>query len=270
MKSKLVRRILIGAVILLCLVFLLTQCRKPEIIAEFDLYSIGVLDGQYYLITDVLYQQKDDMYSTEVPPSFDSIYELVDSVTNGKLTKSELERATLLFPYASRYGIEICNFDNLCQPVFPEGFFVSEVEWNGMKYSVHISETEGSSIGNLSSIQVVPEDEYRSRYQYHFENQFEDITIDRVEHISDRNAEVIYWDNESKINIRYSFQQEETKYTVNEFYNDESSLIPRKIDIYMENGDYFAYTTLLHPTERPSEEWLREFNLEKYEHPSSQ
>ena len=280
MKYRLVRQILIGAVLLLSLVFLLTQCRKPEIIAEFDLYSIGVLDGQYYLIVDESHNESGgNEMMLEPAVVFDSMYDFVDSVLNGKLQRIDLQEV-MRFKSRDEHGIKICDFSDLCHPVFPKDLYPSHISWRGENYQFVFS--------NFESVHGVIYCKTKEQYDYEFRNSYinfsdkESINVSQTETIADRNAEVTYYTNARATSrykrVQYSFQQGGTQYFVDERYLLSSSYkdafvsdtVPYSITMYMENGRYFCIASLNGFSERPSEEWLREFNLEKYEHPSSQ
>ncbi len=284
MKSRLVRQILIGSVILLCLVFLLTQCRKPEIIAEFDLYSIGVLDGQYYLILDEsrIYESQNEFVEgnmiSEPAVEFDSMYDFLDAVLNGKLQRTQLKEV-MRFRSWDEHGIKICDFSDLCHPVFPEDLYPSHITWRGENYQFVFS--------NYESVHGVIYIKSKEQYDYDFKKSYinfsdtEAINVIQKETIADRNAEVTYYTNANATSqykrVQYSFQQGGTQYFVDERYRLSSSYkdafvsdtVPYSITMDMENGRYFCNASLNGFSERPSEEWLREFNLEKYEHPSS-
>ena len=279
MKSKLLRGILIGAAIVLCIICVLTQCRKPEIIAEFDLYSSGVLDGQYYLILDESNNGSGGNGMIQEPTvKFSSMYDFVDSVPNGKLQRIDLQEV-MRFRSWDKHGIKICDFSDLCHPVFPEDLYPSHITWRGENYQFVFSNYE--SVNGVIYIKSKEQYDYQFRKSYINFSDKESINVIQTETIADRNAEVTYYTNANATSeykrVQYSFQQGGTQYFVDERYLLRSSYkdafvsdtVPYSITMYMENGRYFCNASLNGFSERPSEEWLREFNLEKYEHPVS-
>lgn len=277
MKLKPWRPILIGAVILLSLVFLL---REPKIIAEFDLYSIGVLDGQYYLIIDESQNEfVEGNMIAEPTVEFDSMYDFLDTVLNGKLERTQLKEV-MRFRSWDEHGIKICDFSDLCQPVFPEDLYPSHISWRGDKYQFVFNNYE--SVHGVIYIMTKEQYDYEFRDSYINFSDKESINVSQTETIADRNAEVAYYTNARATSrykrVEYSFQQGGTQYFVDERYLLSSSninafvsdAVPYSITMYMENGRYFCMASLYEFSERPSEAWLRAFNLEKYEHTSSQ
>ena len=107
-----------------------------------------------------------------------------------------------------KHGVKVCDFNNLYEPILPEGFSVLGLTWSGSYYAFSID-----SGGDLSgSFFYIPHDQYTSFFKQNYEESFNsplifdfdetDIVVDGV------NAKAITYKSEvsSIKNIRYTIE----------------------------------------------------------------
>jgi len=196
--------------------------------------------------------------------------EFADTVGNRKLDERQLQMLSR-FP-KDEHGIKTVDSSNLTRPVAPANCTFSELTWKGLNYYFTMKDENGTSLYFICLAKEVYERHVSDEYEEIYENNL--VTITKEEKVEERNADVIYYTtpvSDIKTMI-YTFQEGQTQYTVFETYllrhnNSElttSDVVPANFMLHMKNGDYHAQIYFNEFTERPTVEYLKQFNVAKF------
>ena len=238
-------------------------------------YSLKTVDGVHYIEVGSEYApSEEDLKINVAAPSleFSTMDEMVDTVLNKKLDEKQL-KTVYRFEKDKSGKIRTVDFNNLAVPVLPNNHTLSpEVTWTGRDYYFETSVENGSTIWAYCETADLFEGLMSREYGFIYEN--DNATITKEETVEDRNATVVHTQTSSAElrRIIYSFQEGDTQYTIFEKYtlrsNDPSVItsedIPRYVMVFVRNKDFYVRFQIRDLTERPSMEYLKQFNVTKY------
>ena len=180
--------------------------------------------------------------------------------------------------YSITQSREICDINQLFEPIYPESFDTYTVKWMFTFYEFHMEDTKSGinvEVRNLrqevferliAEMQNWPE----TLVLYAYVDTTEDV---RTEREAERNAMVYYWDTRSgkeKKECIYTIEKDGQIFYVYEQYSlsegdgEFSAEVPQEVSVYGEyNGQYYSVDGSGF-TERPSIEWLTSFGMVPY------
>jgi len=241
-------------------------------------YTLKTVDGVHYIEVGSEYapSEEDLQFNEEAGLKFSTMDEMVDAVLNKKLDESQLKKV-YTFDRDANGKIRTVDFTNLVVPVVPANHTLSsEVRWLGGEYTFRMNSKSGARAYVFCRTPELFEYFISDKYESVYGREGHNNAI-KKEKVEDRNATVVYvkTDRAELKHIIYSFQEGQTQYTVFEDYTlkyvDPSSypyvisdVIPTVVKLYVRNGDYCIEFQIRDLTERPSMEYLKQFNVEKF------
>lgn len=233
-------------------------------------YTLVEQSGKNYLVFDNINDYDNSGLTQLASLDFDSLAELKNVVTNGKLEDWQKNVVATSFE-KDETGILICDFNKLLEPVMPGDCKLNGVNWSGETYSFYVS-TESEIFGFFH---YYTEDVYRRIYDREFENFFNrtNITVKGSYETSDGKIVTNFLTFAGDfMNIRYTYSAEDKTIIVDETYRlsmvDESlatsSTVPSNIVLFIEEPDAYYRVDLYGFVEKPSESWLYEFGMKPY------
>lgn len=224
-------------------------------------YELIEQDGEYYIVFDdmTLYDVPNDIGNVK----FESFAEFKDTVTNGKLTAWQKRIIVTEFE-KNDIGIRICDFNNLLEPHMPNDCKTSWVYWAGESYSFSIS----SSSGVFGFITKYPQSTYDKIFNREVEEVFNNTTIkvkETYETDDGKKVTVYITPTGSLRYIIYTIAYGEKNIVVKEEYWSSPNTVPTDIEMYCTESNAYYVVNLHGFVEKPSDEWLYEFGMEKVE-----
>ncbi len=228
-------------------------------------------DPQFIILADSTPDAENSVVALP-KPTFSSIAEMKKRIKSGDISSEEYGRILAAFGYSKddresyKEWTEICDLDRLYDLKLPKDVSYDKVEWYGRDY-VFILDSDSSVRG---SIVCCPEEYltecYNSSSLDAVAEKCERVLSDKK--VSDRNARVLEYENTAdgikrKI-ISYEILRPDGVLVVEEHYDSVSASVPRSIKLYGTHHDGCFYGTLSDLPERPSVDWLTEFNLREY------
>ena len=237
-------------------------------------YSIIDHDGEHIIVFDDIstYQKSQSSHMVVGELSFPSMKDFKESVTEGKLTKSQKE-VMARFIKDENGNIPACDFNNLYVPKVSNDCSVNGVSWEGgNEYDFSLSFDEG---GN-GFVQYLTESRYNSIYEERYGTFFErkNINVTASERL-DGNKDVTYYSTSSGDfkRVRYTLNDNGRSLIVDRAYRlrinhdllEASKDIPSSIEIYCVEGDVRYYIWLTDFVEDPTDDWLMQFGMERFD-----
>ena len=175
------------------------------------------------------------------------------------------------FPKDDKGAIVSCDFNNLYIQKLPKDGWINSVSWSGSYYSFSYEFENGSSGYSHCFTKSQFDEKYKRDYLDFFNNSR--IVVTKMETLDD-GKEVIYCKTgtgEFKF-IRYTVIAEDKVMTVfkkfrlkmDYFDLPVSSTIPASVSLYCSSDEWYNFVCLDDLTEDPTDEWLSNFELEKY------
>ena len=245
-----------------------TKNDEPYEIKVDDYTLIKNENGCYLTFDDISKYQNNSSNGSMVAGeiTFDSIKEFKDRVTKGLL--EDWEKQVVASFSNNGVDIQTCDFNNLYEPLFPQGSDIVGVGWKITSYYFMIN-NDNEYFGFIS---VLSYEEYEKQYTRDFENALngDQITIESVEIVNEK--EVTYYKTPlaSLKREAYTLQKENITVLVDKQFSltdnsiSQSSSIPYRITLYCVGGDRNYIVTLYSLQENPTDEWLLEFGLKPY------
>ena len=275
------------AIALCLIVSLLCACGQPNsdipiedgVYSENESYKMYIEDGKWYIEffepSDAENNSSKEMsgYSEVSPPSpvFDSAADMKEMLTREELPDSLVQqlKATLV----GRKRLELCDPNKICELTTPEDFAYDVVGIDVRAYSYRFHKQD--SIGVIYSTNKEVYDEAFETEYLNFAN--ENYTITSETTTEDRNARVVYSSTPAtnQKHILYKITAGESEiYVVEQYvlrrlddggtgtrFSIVSDTIPKRIDIFANDGTNYWYGWFMGFEERPSVEWLSSFRL---------
>lgn len=265
----------------LCLLFL-SGCHavKPPLI--FDNYSILLENEKWYFVTDSIekpaypadpapnsYDHTALSYHT---PRFSSLKEMHDKFTTGSLDAELL--SSLVTYYCDDSGMwEICDLNHLFDCQLPGDVTAESVLLYGTTYSWTLK----SEIFTNGTMMFCTQEEYDKHFDHYSGDQNGNppgaITIHAKEQISDRNATEYHYSNnigEFKL-LKYQIKLRDKSLYITEKYqlslpggNTETDIVPRTLEISIEENGVLAHIWLDGLCQRPTIQWITFFGLNPF------
>ena len=245
-----------------------TENNEPYEIKVDDYTLIKNENGCYLKFDDISKYQNNSSNGSMVAGeiTFDSIKEFKDRVTKGLLEDWEKQFVASF----SNNGVDIqtCDFNNLYEPLFPQGSDIVGVGWKITSYYFMIN-NDNEYFGFIN---VLSYEEYEKQYTRDFENALngDQITIESVEIVDKK--EITYYKTPlaSLKREAYTLQKGnitvlvDKRFSLTDLSISQSSSIPYRITLYCSDGDRYYTVTLYSLQEDPTDEWLLEFGLKPY------
>lgn len=273
-----VRKMLILSIVLL----LLSGCAKKSSLAAEYGYRCYESNGQYYITMDVELGAEDVNGGTSLRLyyiKFQDFEEMISDFKNGNFTELEWMKLkdNMVYCYEKNL-LPIVDFDNLLQPVYPEGYYLSSVLCTGPDLRV-ILDNQSDALGSVD----VYYEEYMGGSKFWFMHVDPERRIEfyksegrvEVEYEEDRNATVVKKysiphyagstyvpESLEKTSCFYSFTKDNIVYYVCEEYNGNEEKI-KDVTLIVQDGDDIMYFNI-YLNERPSIEFLSQFGFEPY------
>lgn len=268
------RKIYSCAVVLVALALLIAGCGSKEKKADMP-YEIVEENGEYYIILDEEYREKQrerewsesDLMCMRARSviRFTSIEDMKRSIETGDLTEDELI-AMAEFKTDDLGRIPIMDLSALTQASFPSCFDDVMVVWRDAEYWYTLRSFSEEIYGSLS--ECLSKDEWQEEVDSWcgFKDN-EDIEVTGRTLDSERNAEIVSY------RTKYG-QYQEAYYTIknrgDEIHVFESYVLSEEleltsIELYGHTNDHYFHAVIRDFTERPSLEWLSQFEMTDYE-----
>ncbi len=233
-------------------------------------YSIIEQSGQHYIVFDNESIYESGEQSELAGLDFATLKEFKDNVTQGKLSDWQILTIAKSFK-KDDIGVLICDFDNLYEPTMPTGCTIDGVYWEGECYSFYMS-TDTEIFG---FIHYYTQSQYDIIFQKNYENYFDKttITVKNTVVTEDNKTMVTYSTSAGELmQIRYEISDNDRTVIVDETYrlnmNDNSLVsspsIPTNVTLYCEYDGICFAVDLYGFTEKPSEDWLSQFDMREY------
>ena len=229
-------------------------------------YEIVTVDGQSYIEINksINFSEMQGMERADV--EFKSVDEFIDTVTNGKLTDSQLKTVNG-FRKDDNGKIKICDFSNIQVSVQPNDYVTNCVYWIGERYSYDLTARDGS-FGYVSYYEN--DADFKSYYDYEYENFFDRnlITITKEVTVEKRTEHFYFTSNGQFKRIRYTVIDGKTSYTVDEKYRLATNVglpvseeVPDTVVLYGDNDGKKFVVSISNLKKAPTEEWIKQFNI---------
>ena len=226
-------------------------------------------DGNFIVFDDPsVYKVQNQQLATVI---FSSMKEFRDSVIEGRLTEQQKRIMVTAFPKDDKGAIVSCDFNNLYIQKLPEDGWINSVSWSGSYYSFSYKFENGSSGYSHCFTKSQFDEMYKRDYLDFFNNSR--IVVTKMETLDD-GKEVIYCKTGTAVLkfIRYTVIAEDKVMTVfkkfrlkmDYFDLPVSSTIPASVSLYCSSDEWYNFVCLDDLTEDPTDEWLSNFELEKY------
>jgi hypothetical protein len=211
-------------------------------------------------------------------PEYSTLEEMRQGIIAGEISEYEWYCILKTAKRNEDGTIKICNVDELHECVFPINLDVGLIEWSGATYTYLFA--DGTLSGGMT---VVDEERYVNNLDEGYKDFLEYDGIFTEEYDTERAATIYNHVNGSGGKSRYVCYEISTankSILVQEVYYQRSSSDAKEsagskvtleqemelsyIKLWIEEGDGYAFGTLLGLTERPSLEWLSQFGLREY------
>ncbi|MBQ9073919.1 MAG: hypothetical protein IJY30_05645 [Muribaculaceae bacterium] len=233
-------------------------------------YSIIEQSGQHYIVFDNVSIYESGGQSELAGLEFATLKEFKNNVTQKKLSDWQMLTIATSFK-KDDIGVLICDFDNLYEPTMPTECTIDGVYWEGECYSFYMS-TDTEIFG---FIHYYTQSQYDIIFQKDYENYFDKTTITVKDTVvtEDNKTMVTYSTSAGELmQIRYEISDKDRMVIVDETYRldmTDNSLvaspsIPTNITLYCEYDGVCFIVDLYGFTEKPSEDWLSQFVMQKY------
>ena len=243
--------------------------------AHTDMYTISYADGRYVLtFTDKMDEimENGELLNQIVVkhPSFSSAEEMRSRIISSDLGFSAEEMA-VLYTYTKGEPMEICGPDDLYDVRLPEDLQLGSIVWYGYTYEFNL---EGD-FGFGGMVEPVSQEEFQDTLHKEYTAfPYENFIVISENEIPDRNArEVIFETSTARIrSVLYEVDIDDGTIFIREDYPLEyfidveytaNETVPNRVFLYGQQADACFTGELLYPNERPSEQWLASFGLEK-------
>ena len=246
-----------------------TENDEPYEIKVDDYTLIKNENGCYLTFDDISKYQSNSNSSMEVANvEFSSIKEFKDRVTKGLLTNGEKNIVADFSKYDNGY-IKMCDFNNLYEPMLPQGSTIPRVLWEADSYSFEICR-ENIYYGYLL---IMTKEGYTRIYENEYENALnkDTITITKTEEI-DGKCIIYYKTSAASIRLeRYTLYSGDKTIIVDKKFVLEghpllnpSETVPINIRMYCNEGNKYYIVNIDTVYEDPTDGWLLEFGLKPY------
>ena len=246
-----------------------TENNEPYEIKADDYTLIKNENGCYLTFDDISkYQNNSNGGSVLADVVFKSIKDFKDSVTQGLLTDDD-KYIVASFPKNTDGSIKTCDFNNLYEPILPQGSSITKVLWESDNYSFRIIE-EDVYYGYFN---IFTAEDYMRIYQDEYENALnkDTITITETEE-ADGKVIIHYKTKAAKLKLeRYTLQSGDKTIIIDKKFIitgdpilNPSDTVPSNIRLYCNEGDKYYIINIDTVYEDPTDEWLLEFGLKPY------
>ena len=245
-----------------------TENNEPYEIKADDYTLIKNENGCYLKFDDISKYQNNSSNGSMVAGeiTFDSIKEFKDRVTKGLL--EDWEKQVVASFSNNGVDIQTCDFNNLYEPLFPQGSDIVGVGWKITSYYFMIN-NDNKYFGFIN---VLSYEEYEKQYTRDFENALngDQITIESVEIVDEK--EITYYKTPlaSLKREAYTLQKGnitvlvDKQFSLTDLSISQSSSIPYRLTLYCSDGYRYYTVTLYSLQEDPTDEWLLQFGLKPY------
>lgn len=251
--------ILVRLALLTVLILILTGCASST-------YRIEHSDGRYFLIFESTPPEGKEPGILQPHVNFSSVEELKNDIQTNAFNREELEQIAD-FPADELGRIPICDLSSLWDGTFPTSLSVKYVYWTGADYNLMLhSETSGIH----GSVYLSTEDYWTKCVDYYqnFESRSSGQLLSKTE-TADRNAtEYLYNSslNGQRKGIYYTLETTGKTLHIWESYDcNVSTAVPDYVYIYGTSEGRYFQVWLEGFDQRPSTQWLSEFDLTTYE-----
>lgn len=246
-----------------------TENNEPYEIKVDDYTLIKNETGCYLTFDDILkYQNSSSGGAVLAKVEFASIKDFKDMVTKGLL--SDDDKSTVAsFSQNADGSIQTCDFNNLYEPILPQGSKITSVSWEADTYSFRLK-MDGVYKGYCM---VLTEEDYEQLYTDQYLNDLNKDTITITETVTIDGKEIIYYKTPmATVRLeRFTLQSEgktliidkEFILTGNALLNP-SDTIPNNINIFCNEGNKYFKIYIGTIYEDPTDEWLLQFGLKRY------
>lgn len=233
-------------------------------------YSLVDIDGSKYIIFDRISKYENNGQNQLATIDFTSVKDFYDVVTKGQLEEWQKSIIVDAFP-KDKNGIPTCDFDNLFEPVLPDGGKYDSVSWRGQSYSYSI--TFNNEI--FGFLHCYTREEYNNEYADEYEGFFdkETINVSNTDRFDDGKTATYYSTSIGEfMQIRYTITSEKKVYVVDKTFrlkmNNASASVsdelPINITLYCVQDDTCFVLDLFGFADDPSDIWLLSFGLKAY------
>ena len=244
------------------IVTLETENNEPYEIKVDDYTLIKNETGCYLTFDDISKYQNNSTSGSMIVGdiTFDSIKEFKDTVTKGLL--EDWQKAIVANFSNSGADIQTCDFNNLYEPMLPQGSNVIEVYWMGDTYAYLVMMSDES----FGYVRYYTKEKYDQNYSYEYEEFFDrdTITVTGVEESDGK--EITHYKTStgvSEYQEMYTLTNGNKTIKVNRRYYSSDD-IPNRVALYCSEGNLY-YTVILYSLkEDPTDEWLLQFGLKRY------
>lgn len=256
-------------------IFILSGCNDTslpvdEVITEGETYDIVRSKEDFYILPHSKITE-DDAESCEVAGVyFKSLEVLRTAMLENQLTKKQLNKIRRQNALKDNEPIKIFDINNMYQQKLLNDFTVDEVRWFGDYYSIHLDLTE-DEFAKRVYFEMLPLDKFTEILNDEFIT-LEEWTDTSAEasQLSDRNATQYIFDGRK--HLHYTLTDSTRVVRVAEKYFiysphhtiTVSDTVPKRIFLYITEGDLNYRITISGITSRPTEEWLLSFGMEPY------
>ena len=245
-----------------------TENNEPYEIKVDDYTLLKNENGCYLTFDDIsLYKNSSSGGIMVADVEFSSIKEFKDTVTKGLLMAEDKE----IVANFSKSGdsIQTCDFNNLYEPILPQGSQTTEVLWGGNHYSFR-TKIDSVYYGYFT---VCTEEYYISRYESQYENTLnrDNITIIKTEKTDVKDV-IQYQTSMSTITLeRFTLQSGNKTIIVDKKFIvkgdpslNPSDTVPSNIRMFCKEGNQYYIMNIDTVYEDPTDEWLLQFGLKRY------
>ena len=269
--------------LIISLIFIITcftSCGPEPYGGDNKRYDLVKIDGQDYLVIkdEIMTKIKEiedkyTYYGDCIAPVgvYDTIEEFVDTVKNGKLSDEDLAELKNLVEDDPN-GITICNFEDIQAPKVPDGFEVTQVDWNGEYYYYSLSTKDKNATNSWCEYYIMDKDKAElwgyplDTEESILEKRRDELT--EIKKLGDRTE--YYWVTGWK-DVWYSITVDETIIRVREdcpAMDANGQAVPdaKPSDVYLTGmkDNWFLDIRLRSFSEKPTVEWLSQFGIEDY------
>lgn len=199
---------------------------------------------------------------------FHTIKDFKDTVTNGLLS-DDAKVVVASFPRNADGSIQTCDFNNLYEPILPQGSQTPELRWGGDYYAFEIIMDDVYN----GYFTVCTEEYYIRQYEFWYENILnkDTITVTETEEI-DGKVIIHYKTGMATIKLeRYTLQSGNKTIIVDKKFIvkgdptlNPSDTVPSNIRLYCEEDGRYYIMNIDTVYEDPTDEWLLQFGIKRY------